>query len=95
MAKTHGRSALPLPEFLTTSLRSLGWVEMDPIAGNRFFRHPRFRRASLLVVASNMPGDTDMVVVQRRDHAGTVVPVARLSADQLVHELEQDLQVTA
>lgn len=95
MASTRGRTALPLPEFLTTSLRTAGWVEMNPSQGNRWFRHPRHRLAMLTVVASNVPGDTDMVVAQWRDAAGNSHVALRQSADVLVRGLEAGLKAGA
>lgn len=87
MAKVNGRAPLPLPEFLTTSLRSMGYLEVEPLEGVKFFRHPAHRRLFLHVVASNVPGDTDTVLAKWYGREQS----RRLTADTLVEILRRQI----
>lgn len=79
MAKIYGRTALPLPPSLVTGLDSLGFVRIgeDTPAQYRVPRHPQLR---LELVASNVPGDTAVIVT------GLGEPARRREADAVLVE---------
>lgn len=90
MAKTHGRTRLPLPESLTAGLAALGFVPFDdPLAAKqtahryRIVRHPKF---ILDVASSNMPGDAAVIAAWTGQHA------KRLEIDPLLAILRAQVE---
>lgn len=59
MAKTHGRSPLPIPESLDSALRGMGMVRIDGTV-SALYRDPRRPDLRLTVTRTNMPGSDNV-----------------------------------
>jgi hypothetical protein len=64
VTSTRGTAPKPLPLGLLTGLKEMGYIEMDPVEGVRFFRCPKQPLLYVYVVASNMPGESNMVIAR-------------------------------
>lgn len=86
MAKTHGRSTIPLPPSLVAGLETLGYRQMDKeLAGLPIWRNHRHPDLYVQVITSNIPGSEHVVA----DWHGT--PPSRISIDSLIAKLTAQL----
>jgi len=84
MVSTYGTKQKPLPEALTTALHGLGYLKVE---GADVFRHPKRRELFVAASASNIPGDTDMVLARWFGER-----TRRISVDELIDLLQRQLE---
>lgn len=89
MAKTRGRTTLPLPDKLLMDLGRLGYRRLadETSTSVPLFRHPKYPALFVEVTRSNLPGD-DKLIARWKDQNAT-----RIDTDLLVAKLT--LQLTA
>ena len=87
MTKTAGWKPRALPDALLVRLKGMGYLRVERAADlTPLFRHPKHRDLFVMVNASNVPGDTDMVIAHWFQR-----PVIRLSVDELCGRLETQI----